>query len=73
MLAGVVSPAQERPGLLFREDWKELPAATPVTEEHVANPTLTLHRYGPGRDEIKKSHHDQLLARRLWRRRSCHS
>lgn len=59
MFAGFALPAQERPGLLFREDWKELPAATPVTEEHVANPALALHRYGPGRDQIKKSHHDQ--------------
>jgi hypothetical protein len=59
MLAGFALPAQERPGMLFREDWKELPAATPVTQEHVANPGLILQRYGPGRDEIKKSHHDQ--------------
>jgi len=57
--AGFALSAQERPGLLFREDWKELPAATPVTEEHVANPALMLHRYGPGKDGIKKSHHDQ--------------
>lgn len=57
--AGLTPPAQEPPGLLFREDWKELPAATPATQEHVANPALTLNRYGPGKDEIKKSHHDQ--------------
>lgn len=59
MLAGFALPAQERTGLLFREDWKELPAATPVTEEHVANPALALRLYGPGKDGIKKSHHDQ--------------
>ena len=58
-LVGFGLPAQERPGLLFREDWRELPAATPVTQEHVTNPALTLRRYGPGKDEIKKSHHDQ--------------
>jgi hypothetical protein len=58
MLAGFAFPAAP-PGLLFREDWKELPAATPVTGEHVANPKLSLHLYGPGTDEIKKSHHDQ--------------
>ncbi len=58
ILAGFAFPAAP-PGLLFREDWKELPAATPVTGEHVANPNLSLHLYGPGRDEIKKSHHDQ--------------
>ena len=59
MLAGFALSAEERPNLLFREVGKELPGATAVTEEHVANPALTPHRYGPGRDEIKKSHHDQ--------------
>src|SRR5207253_8985014 len=51
--------AQERPGLLFREDWKETPAATPVTQEHVVNPNLIVTRYGPGEALIKKSHHDK--------------
>ncbi|RPJ80038.1 MAG: hypothetical protein EHM18_19120 [Acidobacteria bacterium] len=45
--------------LWFREDWKEIPAATPVTQEHVNNPELTLHTYGRAKDSIKKSHHDQ--------------
>ena len=49
--------AQYRPGLFFREDWKELPAATPVTQKHVANIDLLLGLYGPGADSIKKSHH----------------
>ena len=51
--------AQERPGLFFREDWKETPAAKPVTQEHVNNPNLILTRYGPGETGIKKSHHDR--------------
>ena len=46
-----------RPRLFFREDWKEIPAATPVTQEHVANKDLVLSLYGPGADSIKKSHH----------------
>ena len=50
---------QERPGLMFREDWKETPAATPVTQEHVANPDLVVTRLGPGEALIKKSHHDK--------------
>ena len=50
--------AGDRPGLFFREDWKESPAATPVTQEHVANPNLVLKLYGPGKDGVKKSHHD---------------
>lgn len=51
--------ADYRPGLFFREDWKEIPAEIPVTQEHVANPNLLLHLYGPGKDVIKKSHHDK--------------
>lgn len=53
------APAQERPGLFFREDWKEIPPAKPVTQEHVSNSELLVSRYGPGEAGIKKSHHDQ--------------
>lgn len=49
--------AQYRPALFFREDWKETPAATPVTQEHVSNEILQLNLYGAGADSIKKSHH----------------
>ena len=52
-------PAPTRPGLLFREDWKETPAATPVTQQHVTNPELVVSRHGPAEAKIKKSHHDQ--------------
>jgi hypothetical protein len=34
--------ADLRPPLAFREDWKETPAALPITAEHVANPDLVL-------------------------------
>jgi hypothetical protein len=51
--------AQDRPGLFFREDWKEIPPATPVTQAHVSNPDLILTLYGPGAAGVKKSHHDQ--------------
>ncbi len=54
----IAQPASGAP-LWFREDWKEIPAATPVTQEHVNNPELTLHTYGQAKDSIKKSHHDQ--------------
>lgn len=50
--------AQGRPGLFFREDFKETPAENPVNQLHVANPDLTIQLYGPGRNQIKKSHHD---------------
>jgi hypothetical protein len=60
VLLALVLPAsgQDRPGRFFREDWKELPAATPITQEHVLNPKLELRLYGPGKAGIKKSHHD---------------
>jgi hypothetical protein len=45
--------------LFFREDWKEISPATPVTQEHVSNASLTLSLHGPGRAGIRKSHHDQ--------------
>ncbi len=48
-----------RPPLFFREDWKEIPAATPVTQEHVSNKDLVMSLHGPGCDSIKKSHHDR--------------
>lgn len=46
--------------LFFREDWKESPAETPVTQEHVASDELLLARHGPAADSIKKSHHDEI-------------
>jgi hypothetical protein len=51
--------AQDRPNLFFREDWKETPFALPVTQEHVANADLVMFLHGPGKDLIKKSHHDK--------------
>ena len=53
------APVPTRPPLFFREDWRETEAATPVTQDHVANSNLTLHLYGPGREGVKKSHHDK--------------
>jgi peptidoglycan/xylan/chitin deacetylase (PgdA/CDA1 family) len=47
------------PAVVLREDFKETPAATPATQDHIANPDLVLTLHGPGRDLIKKSHHDQ--------------
>ncbi|GHB72608.1 hypothetical protein GCM10007390_28360 [Persicitalea jodogahamensis] len=51
--------AQQRPGLFFREDFKETPAETPVTQEHLTNNDLVMTLYGPGKDSIRKSHHDK--------------
>ena len=44
----------------FREDWKEIAAALPVTQEHVANSKLLLTLYGPGKDGVKKSNHPEI-------------
>lgn len=52
----LLSAAQE--GLYFREDWKEIPFALPITPEHVSNPKLRMETHGPGKMGIKKSHHD---------------
>jgi hypothetical protein len=53
--------AQEnyRPGLFFREDWKETPAEIPLSQKHVDNPDLWVNLYGPGRDSLKKSNHEK--------------
>jgi hypothetical protein len=48
-----------RPPLFFREDFKETPAATPITKDHLSSPNLLLALYGPGKDGVKKSHHDK--------------
>ena len=50
--------SRERPPLFFREDWKETPAVTPVTQAEVNNPDLLLAVYGRGKDHVRKSHHD---------------
>lgn len=51
--------AQYRPDVFFREDCRQIPPATPVTQEHVANEHLTLNLYGAAADSVKKSHHAQ--------------
>ena len=56
--AAAQAPEDSRPPLFFREDWKEIAAVAPVTQEHVANPALLLGLYGPGKDGVRKSHHD---------------
>ena len=57
--ASARSVPKDRPPLFFREDWKETPAAMPITQDHVANPSLILSLYGPGKDHMRKSHHDK--------------
>jgi hypothetical protein len=49
--------AQSKGKLFFREDWKEIEAALPVTKEHLVNANLVLSLYGPSANEIKKSNH----------------
>lgn len=57
--SNVTAQEDYRPGLLFREDWKEIPAEIPLSQKHVANPKLTVQLYGAGQDSIKKSNHEK--------------
>jgi hypothetical protein len=51
---------QQTEGLIFREDWKEIPAETPVTPAHLTNPDLELHLYGAAKAQLKKSNHPEI-------------
>lgn len=55
LISGMQLRAEE---LLFREDWKESPAALPLSQEHVSTSGLQLTLHGPGLHGIKKSHHE---------------
>jgi hypothetical protein len=52
-------PVGYRPDLFFREDWKETPAEIPLSQKHVNNPDLLVQLYGPGKESLKKSHHNR--------------
>ena len=58
LLLSSLCQAQYRPSLFFREDWKEIPPAQPVNQDHVANPNLVLGLYGGAVDSMRKSNHD---------------
>ena len=60
LIANLVSAQDSyRPGLFFREDWKEIPAEIPLNQKHVANADLSVQLYGAGQDSIKKSNHEK--------------
>ncbi|TNF41124.1 MAG: hypothetical protein EP310_07790, partial [Bacteroidetes bacterium] len=56
---GFAQQENYRPGLFFREDWKETPAEIPLSQKHVNNPDLLVQLYGPGQDSLKKSNHEK--------------
>ena len=56
---GFAQETNYRPGLFFREDWKETPAEIPLSQKHVNNPDLLVLLYGPGQDSLKKSNHEK--------------
>jgi hypothetical protein len=58
LLLTLIQAALRAP-LVAREDWRETPAAVPITQAHVAHADLELLVIGPGAGSIKKSHHDQ--------------
>ena len=53
--------SDDRTSLLYREDWQEIPAATPVTQEHISHENLILNLYGSAKESLKKSHHDTVV------------
>ena len=55
----IIAQESYRPGLFFREDWKESPAEIPLSQKHVNNPDLLVQLYGAGKDSLKKSNHPQ--------------
>lgn len=54
-----VNAQEYRPGLFFREDFKEIPAEIPISQKHISNENVILSLYGHGQDSLKKSHHKQ--------------
>jgi len=59
LLSMCVSAQDYRPGLLFREDFKETPWEIPISQSHIANPDVIFSTYGPGQDSLKKSNHEK--------------
>ena len=59
LVAGHLAAQDYRPGLLFREDFKETPPEIPVSQTHIANPDVLFSTYGPARDSLKKSNHEK--------------
>ena len=60
LLIPFLSHAQEyRPGLFFREDFKETPWEIPVSQSHIANEDVIFSTYGEGQDSLKKSNHEK--------------
>ena len=55
----VVFAQEYRPGLFFREDFKETPWEIPISQTHIANPDVIFSTYGPGQDSLKKSNHEK--------------
>ncbi|HET9486372.1 MAG TPA: hypothetical protein VFO54_03015 [Chryseosolibacter sp.] len=60
LLTHSIHSGAQSPKLFFREDWKEIEAALPVTQEHVANADLVLSLHGPASGAIKKSNHPNI-------------
>lgn len=58
-LTHVFAQTNYRPSLFFREDWKEIPAEIPLSQNHVENQNLLVQLYGPGQDSLKKSNHEK--------------
>ncbi len=60
LIAALSNSTLSADSLYFREDWKEIPFALPITPAHLNNPDLRMETHGPGRLGIKKSNHEDI-------------
>ena len=60
LVLSCISAQAQAAELYFREDWREIPAALPITPKHLGNSKLRMEVHGPGKLGIKKSHHDHI-------------
>lgn len=60
IINGKFAVSNDRPSLVYREDFREIPAALPITQEHISHEDVILNLYGSAKDNLKKSHHDNI-------------
>ena len=60
ILTQILTLANEPISLLYKEDFREIYPATPVTQEHIENKDLVLMLYGSAQESLKKSHHEHI-------------
>ncbi|MBP0015290.1 MAG: hypothetical protein J7545_23270 [Roseofilum sp. SBFL] len=61
IINGKFAVSNDRPSLVYREDFREIPAAIPITQEHISHEDLMLNLYGSAKESLKKSHHENIV------------